>query len=49
VFAQQDEYPQVPNPTNKSGQGAFYKAMTNYLLDINNFQSKIIDGCIEES
>ena len=44
VFAQQDEYPQVPNPTNKAGQGAFYKAMTNYLLDINNFQSKIIDN-----
>jgi hypothetical protein len=26
------------------GQGAFYKAMTNYLLDINNFQAKIINN-----
>ena len=44
VFAQQDEYPQVPSPTNNAGQGAFYNAMTNYLLDINNFQAKIIDN-----
>ena len=44
VFVPQDEYPQVPSPTNKSGQGAFYKAMTNYLLEINNFQAKIINN-----
>ena len=46
VFVPQDEYPQVPNPTDKAGQGAFYTAMTNYLLDINNFQNKIIDNLI---
>ena len=46
VFAQQDEYPQVPNPINKAGEGAFYNAMTNYLLDINNFQSKIVNNLI---
>jgi hypothetical protein len=46
VFAQQDEYPQVPNPTDRAGQGAFYTAMTNYLLDINNFQDKVINNLI---
>jgi hypothetical protein len=46
VFVPQDEYPQVPNPNDKAGQGAFYTAMTNYLLDINNFQSKIINNLI---
>ena len=46
VFVPQDEYPQVPNPTDKAGQGAFYTAMTNYLLDINNFQDKIINNLI---
>jgi hypothetical protein len=46
IFIPQDEYPQVPNPTDRAGQGAFYTAMTNYLLDINNFQDKIINNLI---
>ena len=44
VFVPQDEYPLVPNPGSNEGKGAFYQAMTNYLLDIDSFQNKIIDS-----
>jgi len=46
VFTPQPQYPQVPNPNSKQGQSAFYTSMTNYLLDINNFQAKIINNLI---
>ena len=46
VIVPQPSYPQVPDPTTKQGQGAFYKAVTNYLLDVNNFQAKVINNLI---
>jgi len=46
VFTPQPQYPQIPAPNTKQGQSAFYQAMTNYLLDINNFQAKIINNLI---
>jgi len=41
---EQENYPQVPNPSTGISKGIFFESMTNYLLKIEDFIGKILDN-----